>query len=116
MGLFYIRGDEERAKEGPDVASITSDKDIEVVGTLARITRVNAAKGDSFILLVVGIRRIKVVRQVESQGPMMRVQIEEIKPKKSGNDQVIKAYSLEALNCLKEFTQYNSLNREQFQV
>jgi Lon protease-like protein len=63
VGLFFVKG-EERNKEGQDAKTVLTDKDIESVGTLARVTRVTAASKNSFVVLMVGIRRIKLVKQV----------------------------------------------------
>lgn len=112
VGLFLVKDPVKRDQ----LQNITSIKDIEQVGTLAKVTRVVPARGGASVVFA-AIRRIKITGSVP-EAKRVSAKIEELPTKKvDKNDLSVKAHVMEIFQQIKEFlSRLDPVQREQLNM
>ena len=112
VGLFMVKDVQNR----DELKNVTSAKDIEEIGTLAKITRVVPARGGASVVLA-AIRRVKVVGTVQD-AKRLTVKIEEIAiPKIDKSDLSVKAHVMEIFQQIKELlSKIDPVQRDQLNM
>ncbi|KAG2377593.1 hypothetical protein C9374_009109 [Naegleria lovaniensis] len=112
VGLFLVKDSDKRDQ----LQNITSLKDVEQVGTLAKVTRVVPARGGASVVFA-AIRRIKITGSVP-EAKRVSAKIEELPTKKvDKNDPGIKAHVMEIFSQIKQFlSRLDPVQREQLNM
>lgn len=98
-----------------DSSEKTTSADLQKIGTACRVLQVKDVE-DELQVLVEGVQRFKISRNVTNTPPFI-AQVDYIKdPHNSGGDDEVKAYAMAVINTIKELLPLNPLYVEEFRL